>query len=166
MDAPQLPTRWPARYATVLADDPGSSVLTLTSRALMTRQHVHTDRKSADQSSRVIALWRDDHYGTARPIVCPDDCHGVWLKLWSAPVTDLSLDGRHDDRGKTWVYGKDRALQIPNAAKRYPEILGSDDIELYNKATSQRSRATGIADIGADPLTTSINSSTSPRSTT
>ncbi len=31
MDGPQLNGRWPARYATVLADDPGSSVLTLTS---------------------------------------------------------------------------------------------------------------------------------------
>lgn len=31
MDGPQLNSRWPARYATVLADDPGSSVLTLTS---------------------------------------------------------------------------------------------------------------------------------------
>ncbi|HVR11585.1 MAG TPA: hypothetical protein VMW75_26310, partial [Thermoanaerobaculia bacterium] len=31
MDGPQLASRWPARYATVLADDPGSSVLTFTS---------------------------------------------------------------------------------------------------------------------------------------
>jgi hypothetical protein len=30
MDGPQLAERWSARYATVLADDPGSSVLTLT----------------------------------------------------------------------------------------------------------------------------------------
>src|SRR6202000_982025 len=38
MDAPQLKARWPARYATILAEDPGSAVLTLTSRGLMTRQ--------------------------------------------------------------------------------------------------------------------------------
>src|SRR5262249_17681153 len=31
MDGPQLKDRWPARYATVLAEDPGSSVLTVTS---------------------------------------------------------------------------------------------------------------------------------------
>lgn len=29
LDGPQIAERWPARYATVLADDPGSSVLTL-----------------------------------------------------------------------------------------------------------------------------------------
>ncbi len=130
MDAPQLPTRWPARYATILSDDPGSSVLTLTSRALMTRQHVLGLRKSEKPEDRVIALWRDDHYGVARPIACPHDCHGVWLKLWSSRTTDTSLDGRVDTSGQTWIYGKDRPLRIPNVAERYPEILGKDDVSL------------------------------------
>jgi hypothetical protein len=31
LDGPQLTSRWTARYASVLADDPGSAVLTLTS---------------------------------------------------------------------------------------------------------------------------------------
>jgi hypothetical protein len=30
MDGPQREHRWPGRYATVLADDPGSAVLTVT----------------------------------------------------------------------------------------------------------------------------------------
>ena len=30
MNGPQLKTRWPARYAKILADDPGSSVLSIT----------------------------------------------------------------------------------------------------------------------------------------
>ena len=31
MDGPQLVRRWPGKYATVLSDDPGSAVLTVTS---------------------------------------------------------------------------------------------------------------------------------------
>ena len=37
MDGPQLASRWPGRYATVLADDPGCSVLTLTSLGMTVR---------------------------------------------------------------------------------------------------------------------------------
>jgi hypothetical protein len=138
MDAPQLATRWPARYATVLSDDPGSSVLTLTSRALMTRQHLLGLRKSKRPKDRIVALWRDDHYGIARPLECPHDCHGVWLKLWSSRVVDISLDGRSDTSGKSWVYGKHRSLAIPNVAQSFPDILGIDDLELQRQLAETR----------------------------
>lgn len=36
-DGPQLKNRWSARYATVLADDPGCSVITLTSIGMVKR---------------------------------------------------------------------------------------------------------------------------------
>jgi hypothetical protein len=39
LDGPQLPFRWPCRYASVLADDPGSAVLTLTSFGMAARRH-------------------------------------------------------------------------------------------------------------------------------
>ena len=37
MDGPQMSSRWPARYAAVLAEDPGTSVLTLTSLGMAER---------------------------------------------------------------------------------------------------------------------------------
>jgi hypothetical protein len=37
LDGPQLNSRWAARYASVLADDPGSAVLTLTSFGMAQR---------------------------------------------------------------------------------------------------------------------------------
>ena len=37
LDGPQLTSRWAARYASVLADDPGSAVLTLTSFGMVQR---------------------------------------------------------------------------------------------------------------------------------
>jgi hypothetical protein len=39
MDGPQLENRWPARYATVLAEDPGSAVLTVTSLGMVRRSN-------------------------------------------------------------------------------------------------------------------------------
>ena len=37
LDGPQLSSGWAARYASVLADDPGSAVLTLTSYGMACR---------------------------------------------------------------------------------------------------------------------------------
>jgi len=53
-DGPQLTSRWPARYATVLADDPGSSVLTLTGLGMAL-----LSRPPAKPVSRVVALWKE-----------------------------------------------------------------------------------------------------------
>src|ERR1700748_2630135 len=54
LDGPQLSSRWAARYASVLADDPGSTVLTLTSYGMARRS-----RPPGMEASPVIALWKD-----------------------------------------------------------------------------------------------------------
>ena len=56
MDGPQIASRWSARYATSLADDPGSAVLTLTSRGLIERVNA-MGRRSPNNA---VALWKDD----------------------------------------------------------------------------------------------------------
>jgi hypothetical protein len=61
LDGPQLTTRWSARYASVLADDPGSAVLTLSSYGMAQRSRPH--RRDA---SPIVALWRDHARGSAR----------------------------------------------------------------------------------------------------
>jgi hypothetical protein len=58
MDGPQLERRWPGRYATVLADDPGTSVLTLTSIGMIARS-----TQTGERSSRQIALWKESGAG-------------------------------------------------------------------------------------------------------
>lgn len=58
LDGPQLPTRWPCRYASVLVDDPGSAVLTLTSFGMVARS-----RPAGMNRSRVVALWHDTATG-------------------------------------------------------------------------------------------------------
>ena len=96
MDGPQLKNRWAARYASVLAEDPGSSVLTLTSlgMAKRSRPFLRATGRRADPS-RVIALWRDAVNGEVE--ICLDDKENACvLSLECRRRKEYSADGRHD----------------------------------------------------------------------
>lgn len=130
MDAPQIEARWPARYATVLAEDPGCAVLTLTSRGLMTLQHrTGTFRSSGDD--RTIALWRND--GASRPvtITCPYDAQGVILTIRAGDAKDISLDGRVDDHAKAWRYAGHMPVRLTDAKKKFAKVLGAEDLACW-----------------------------------
>jgi hypothetical protein len=92
MDGPQLDFRWPGRYATSLADDPGSAVLTVTSLGMVSRS-----RKPGDPENREIALWKEPN-GKAEPQKLPKGSHGLLLTLTSRLVEQYSLDGRSDGK--------------------------------------------------------------------
>lgn len=67
LDGPQLTTRWPARYAGVLADDPGTSVLTLSSLGMCQRSvPSRPSREEAiamrAQNGANVALWNDQFW--------------------------------------------------------------------------------------------------------
>lgn len=91
MDGPQLAVRWPGRYATVLADDPGSAVLSFTCAAMVDRSN-WLEAKPA----RSIGLWRDGR-GRTQEIGLPERSLGVVLSLQSSPKHQTTLDGRSDD---------------------------------------------------------------------
>jgi len=95
MDGPQIGQRWPARYASVLADDPGCSVLTLTSLGMSTRSR---PIDGAPDRSRVIGLWRDTQYGDQELELNGDENAGV-LTLARQNSVEYSLDGRDGGRG-------------------------------------------------------------------
>jgi hypothetical protein len=95
MDGPQLVSRWPARYATVLADDPGSSVLTLTSLGMAT-----LCRPKGSAESRCIALWKDARSGGPVEIELPHGAEAVVLSLSTEFYPEWTADGR-DDYGTT-----------------------------------------------------------------
>lgn len=63
LDGPQLKERWPARYASVFADDPGTAVLTLTSIGMLNRSVSLQMEKNSQTPSRIIALWKDQIKG-------------------------------------------------------------------------------------------------------
>jgi len=92
MDGPQLENRWPARYATVLADDPGSAVLTVTSLGMVSRS-----RNPGDPENREIALWKEPN-GRAQVLKLPSECHGLLLTLTNRLVEHFTLDGRGDGK--------------------------------------------------------------------
>lgn len=90
MDGPQLERRWPGRYATVLADDPGSAVLTLTSSG-MVRRSVRPGEKVPCE----VALWKEA-LGQAQELQLPPKAHGLLLTLSHEPELNYSMDGRSD----------------------------------------------------------------------
>jgi hypothetical protein len=88
LDGPQLGSRWAARYASVLADDPGSAVTTLTSFGMTERSRPH-----GRDASRVIALWKDSARGL-REIPLEPGAQGVLLSTCLDRTKRRSADRR------------------------------------------------------------------------
>jgi hypothetical protein len=91
MDGPQLATRWPARYATVLADDPGSSVLTLTNLGMTA-----LCRPPGKAASRSIGLWKDSKSAGPIELELPIGSGGLVLCLAIETHEEWVADGRTD----------------------------------------------------------------------
>jgi hypothetical protein len=87
MDGPQLRTRWSARYAMVLAEDPGSSVLTLTSLGSVQRS------AQPGEDPREVALFRDSG-GTDTELRLPRGKHALLLTLSPVIQKERTLDRR------------------------------------------------------------------------
>jgi hypothetical protein len=88
LDGPQLSTRWAARYASILADDPGSAVLTLTSFGMAQRS-----APPGQNPSPVVALWKSPGQQT-REISLEPGAQGILLSASIARATRRSFDGR------------------------------------------------------------------------
>ena len=87
-DGPQIGNRWPARYASVLSDDPGTSVLTVTSLGMAMRSVPPGERPL-----RSVASWRDPNTGWAQMAVDDDD-DAIVLSLTAEQHSDTTADGR------------------------------------------------------------------------
>jgi hypothetical protein len=88
LDGPQLATRWTARYAGVLADDPGTAVLTLTANGMVERS-----RPTGMPPSTVVALWKDPTRGL-REISLEHGATGVLVSLAATRARRRVADGR------------------------------------------------------------------------
>jgi hypothetical protein len=88
LDGPQLASRWTARYASVLADDPGSAVVTLTSFGFVQRS-----LPAGRDPSRVVSLWKDP-VGGLREIPLDVDAQSVLIDIRVGRTTRRSADGR------------------------------------------------------------------------
>jgi hypothetical protein len=132
LDGPQLTSRWAARYASVLADDPGSAVLTLTSFGM-----VQCSRPHAHDASRVIALWKDPASGV-REIPLQPGAQGVLITVCMDRATRRSADGRWPVDNGTYCFdvalhqitaaGADAQSPAPRSRAFAPRLLETDEL--------------------------------------
>lgn len=112
MDGPQLPHRWPARSAGGLAEDPGSSILTLTSKALIERNKAARRKIGKEASSAAeVGLWIDKSNANGASIVLEEDAEAILVSLKSDEVADVTLDGRPNQKARTWSLGEMEQLR-------------------------------------------------------
>ena len=158
MDNAQIPTRWPARYASGLADDPGSSVLTFTSRGLIDRA---VEQKKAEEAKRsadaravgenyarppnwAVAYWRDSKASSGKELHCPPGDHAVVLQLKNDPLPEKTYDGRSKKAVVRWVFDKAFNLRLDETlAKRLlTPALPSSSKARPRPSTATRKRLT------------------------
>jgi hypothetical protein len=147
LDGPQLSSRWSARYASVLADDPGSAVLTLTSFGMVERS-----RPPGRDASRVIALWKDPT-GGVREIPLEPGAHGVLLTVSMDRATRYSADRRWPVDNSTACYGVGvRQIQASATAsgRQFSPVAGSTKPVLeYDELTILTGWAEGVTEAAA-----------------
>jgi hypothetical protein len=97
MDGPQEEWRWASRYSTGLAEDPGSSVLTITSMALIERWN----RARPDEASWNIGIWKDEA-GRAKTLECKPGSQAVSIQLAGKPEIERTVDGRKGREAYSW----------------------------------------------------------------
>jgi hypothetical protein len=131
MDGPQLKSRWASRYATVLAEDPGSSVLSLTALGMADLSRP----LGALAPSRVVALWKEAGEDPVE-IALPKGKQAAVLCLAATKATERTTDGRinHDTislrLGGIHYLGVEDGLNHDAAkddAWRNPPILQADE---------------------------------------
>jgi hypothetical protein len=144
LDGPQLTSRWTARYASVLADDPGSAVLTLTSYGMVERCRPH-----GMDPSRVIALEKDPTRGV-REIPLEPGAQGVLLTVCMDRHTRYSADRRWPVDNSTCAYGvavhQVRASGTGSAKPQSPSITSTEPILALDDLTVLTAWAEGVSE--------------------
>jgi hypothetical protein len=122
MDGPQMKGRWPGTYASTLADDPGSSVLTLTSLGLIERANAVRRRQGdrVSDSSRSIALWKnypgsnpnEMPAAAAQELVLHEGSHALVIELESEKALETTLDNRENSDATAWIMKRATPAQV------------------------------------------------------
>jgi hypothetical protein len=110
LDGPQLPDRWPGRYATVLTDDPGCSVLTLTC-AGMSQLSRPRYKRGYKKNCKTVASWKDVR-GSALAID---------IKNGDAAILSIKIERREE-----WTAdGRSNGKQSGYPLLQYVHVLGN-----------------------------------------
>lgn len=90
MDGPQISQRWGARYASLFAEDHGAAVMTVTSRALVSRSQ---EKRDGDRNYSVVN-FRSPAMDKDKSYPCEHPNSGVFLRLTPVESRRLLIDGR------------------------------------------------------------------------
>jgi hypothetical protein len=115
-DGPQLGGRWPARYATVLADDPGSSVLTLSATGMVRRSV-----PPGGTPSNVVAMWKDA-LGGGRELSLQGDASALLITLSARWNVEWAADGRTDHNAAQLVLSSVESLSLSSSTSPSAEL--------------------------------------------
>jgi hypothetical protein len=147
LDGPQLASRWSARYASVLADDPGSSVLTLSSFGMVQRS-----RPEGREPSRAIALWKDPTTGV-REIPLEPGAHAVLLTVAFDRATRYAADRRWPVDNSTFGYAvavhQVRASDVGSATRPAPPTAATMPLLESEELTILTAWAEGVSEAAA-----------------
>ena len=134
LDGPQLASRWPSRYASVIADDPGSAVLTLTSLGMAARC-----RPPGKRRSRVVAHWYD-RAGGPREIELAPGAGGVLVTTSIETSSRWTADGRcHPDVPRLRLSGV-RQLRVSDRSRLRSRAGGERPTPAPRRAPPRRPR--------------------------
>ena len=123
MDGPQLTNRWSSRYATVLAEDPGSAVLTVNSIGLIRRsENVRKIEGNKESNERSIALWRDGVGDTVEIKIGKAD-HAACITLYEYDENEYTMDGRRNHHNSIGLrLGNYIPLRLSDSNFPLPEV--------------------------------------------
>jgi hypothetical protein len=138
MDGPQLPHRWAARYVGVLADDPGSSTLTVTSLG-MARRYWTDGQKEEDTTA---AMWKDDTSGH-RPIRF-DGTQGALLTLNAEWKEEFTADGRSDGQAAAVFVLQNVKMLTARSEDELREARQLDEVKSFLRKVPQLAEMTQL----------------------
>lgn len=114
MDGPQIASRWSARYASSLSDDPGCSVLTVTSLGLIER----SNRTREHPKQEAVAFFASPFGQT--PLLLPSDgAKGILITLTGESEPNRStIDGRADASSRAWKLTSSQPIYLKEEEKK------------------------------------------------
>ncbi|HRK23860.1 MAG TPA: hypothetical protein PLQ11_02800 [Beijerinckiaceae bacterium] len=121
MDGVQIAQRWPGYYSLGLSEDPGSSVLTFTSRGLIQRAQDENRKqatvmgKSARPPNWSVAMWRDGSSAEVRELHCPPGNDAIILCIKGRKIPERTFDGRIRPEAIRWEFRSAEAFGLSDA---------------------------------------------------
>jgi hypothetical protein len=147
LDGPQLASRWAARYASVLADDPGSAVVTLSSYGMVQRSRPH-----GREASSVVGLWKDPVRGI-REIPLEAGAQGILISVCGSRASRRTVDGRAPVSNATDYFAVAACQIRAGSGKSRPSSSGVGTLAPRLLECDELTILTGWAEAVAEMLT-------------